>query len=383
MTIFKDLLTSFGQIADPRQVHKTEYRLEDILAIAVCAVLAGAESYEDIADYGDCKREWLGQFLSLPNGIPSHDTFRRVFMLIDAEHFEACFLGWARAVSTLPAKEEALSHIAIDGKTLRRSFDRRKGQSPLHVVSAFSTGSGVTLAQRVIGAKSGETTVLAELLEGLELQGSLLSLDALHCNKTTVEIILAQGADYLLALKGNQKKAYREVQGYFKQNAFDVPANMRAIADAFDETHGRTVRRRVFACEDVQALTSLTDWPKLAQVLAVETISSLKNPQGGGPSKVTSDIRYFLTSAQASSVVIAAAIRNHWAIENSLHWVLDVGFREDDSRIRDRNAAANLSVLRKIAINLVKADTTKKGSIKRRRKTAGWNNDYMQKIIAL
>ena len=304
-------------------------------------------------------------------------------MLIDAERFEACFLEWTRAAFSSVSGEEELVHIAIDGKTLRRSFDRRKGQSPLHVVSAFATGSGVTLAQRVTREKSGETTVFPDLLTGLDLKGSLLSLDALHCNKSTIETILAHEADYLIALKGNQKKAHRDVQRYFKENAFDVSAKMRPIADAFDDTHGRTVRRRVFVCEDMQHLEALKDWPNLAKVLAVETISSVKNPHGGGSAKVTCDIRYFLTSARASSLVIAAAIRNHWAIENSLHWVLDVGFREDDSRIRDRNAAANLSVLRKIAINLVKADTTKKGSIKRRRKTAGWNNDYMQKIIAL
>lgn len=361
------MLDCFGQITDPRQGHKTEHRLEDILAIAVCAVLAGAESYEDIADYGHCKRDWLARFLALPNGIPSHDTFRRVFMLIDAGHFEACFLDWTRAAFNVPANDEEFTHIAIDGKTMRRSFDRRKGLSPLHVVSAFSTGSGVTLAQRVIADKSGETTVLPALLSGLELKGSLISLDALHCHKATIEAILACEADYLIALKGNQKKAHREVQRYFKENAFDVPAKIRPIADAFDASHGRTTRRRALVCEDISALETMKGWPKLAQVMAVETITSINNIHGGGSSKVTADIRYFLTSADASPTVIAAAVRNHWAIENSLHWVLDVGFREDDSRIRDRNAAANLSVLRKIAINLVKTNTTRKGSIKRRR----------------
>ncbi|WP_093191553.1 ISAs1 family transposase [Pseudovibrio sp. Tun.PSC04-5.I4] len=377
-----NLLESFGQINDPRQGCKTEHLLGDILAISVCAVLAGAESYEDIADYGHCKHDWLCQFLTLPNGIPSHDTFRRVFMLIDANQFEACFLHWTRTAFTRTTNDGEPDHIAIDGKTMRRSFNRRTGQSPLHVVSAFSTGSGVTLAQRVVSEKAGETTVLPDLLAGLELTGSLISLDALHCYKAISQTIVNCGADYLIALKGNQKKAHHEVKGYFKRNAFDMSGQLRPVADTIDNNHGRVTRRRAFVCEDISKLQTLQDWPKLAQVLAVETISSLNHVHGGGPSKVTADIRYFLTSAEASPVVIAAAIRNHWAIE-SLHWVLDVGFREDDSRIRDRNAAANLSVLRKISINLVKADTTRKGSIKRHRKTAGWNNDYMQKIISL
>ncbi|NRA86231.1 MAG: ISAs1 family transposase [Rhizobiales bacterium] len=367
---------------DPREAAKTEHLLQDILAIAVCAVLAGAESFDDIALYGRYKLDWLSQFLALANGIPSYDTFRRVFMLIDASAFETCFLSWTRSVFKGP-KNDNISHIAIDGKTMRRSFDRRKEQSPLHVVSAFSTGSGLTLAQRVIPAKSGEASVLPELLKGLDLNGCLISLDALHCQKTTAEAIRSEGADYLIALKGNQKTIHREVVKYFDANVFKQSAKLKAIYDAFDETHGRSVRRRVFVCADLAAFKALNNWPDVNQVFAVETISSVNNPHGGKPRKISADIRYFITSSTIDALTISAAIRNHWAIENSLHWVLDVGFREDDCRVRDRNAAANLSVLRKIAINLVKSDKSQKGSIKGRRKAAAWNNDYMQNLIGL
>ena len=378
--MFQELLTSFGAIEEPRQVGKVDHLLIDVLAITVCAVLAHAETFEDIALYGKHKKKWLRQFLELPNGIPSHDTFRRVFLLVEAERFEACFVAWTRAVFK-PPENGTPRQIAVDGKVMRRSFDRRKGNSPLHVVSAFATQSGLTLAQRVIAEKSGEAEALLPLLEGLDLTGALISLDALYAQKSLVAKVVEQGADYLIALKKNNKSDHARVVEHFANTTFGKIPDGPAVFDAFEETHGRLTRRRAFVSSDHELIASLHEWRNVRQVIAVENITSNTNAHGGGRGETKSDIRYFLTSSSVDGLTLAAAVRNHWAIENSLHWVLDVGFREDESRLRDRNAAANLAVIRKIAINLVKADKTQKGSIKGRRKAAGWDNDYMQKII--
>lgn len=380
--MFRELLSCLGAVDEPRQAGKVDHLLVDVLAITVCAVLAHAESFEDIELYGRHKEKWLRQFLALENGIPSHDTFRRVFMMISAKQFEACFLAWTRAVF-VPAGEAGPRQIAVDGKTMRRSFDRRKSSSPLHVVSAFATREGVTLAQRVVAEKSGEAEVLLPLLEGLDITGAIISLDALYARKTIASEITGKGADYLIALKKNNKKDHEHVVQFFAKTVFNKRPSMKAVFDAFDETHGRLVRRRAFVSDDTDLLEPLGSWPGLTKVIAVETITSINHVHGGRRGETTFDIRYFLTSTVMGGNALAAAVRDHWAIENSLHWVLDIGFREDECRVRHRNAAANLSVIRKIAINLVKADISQKGSIKGKRKAAGWDNDYMQEIIQM
>src|SRR5919206_249319 len=369
------LITAFETLEDPRCEWKVEHRLLDILVIAVCAVLGEAESFEDIALYGRCKREWLECFLALPNGIPSHDTFRRVLMLIDPDAFERCFLAWVRAV--FRPEEGASRQVAIDGKTVRRSFDLRKGHSPLHLVSAYATEGGIVLAQRATETKGGELAVLPDLLDGLDLRGCLVSLDALACQPGIAERVVARGGDYLLALKGNRRKAHAEVKAWFAANAFALGAPLRPFFDAFDDGHGRLVRRRGFACPGLDALTTLKDWPKLAAVLAVETIRGIP-----GRGKVTAEIRYYLSSAKLPPEELAVAIRSHWRIENGLHWVLDVIFREDASRVRGRNAGRNLALLRRIGLNLARADTTLKASLKGKRKYAGWDDAFMATLIA-
>ena len=301
-------------------------------------------------------------------------------MLVEAERFEASFLAWTRAVFK-PHENGSPRQSAVDGKVMRRSFDRRKGNSPLHVVSAFATQSGLTLAQRVVAEKSGEAEALLPLLEGLDLTGALISLDALYAQKSLMAKVTNQGADYLIALQKNNKKDHPRVVEHFADTTFGKTPDIPAVFDAFEETHGRLTRRRAFVSSNPELIAALQEWRNVRQVIAVESITSNTNAHGGGRGETKSDIRYFLTSSSADGLTLAAAIRKHWAIENSLHWVLDVGFREDESRLRDRNAAANLAVIRKIAINLVKADKSQKGSIKGRRKAAGWDNDYMQKII--
>jgi predicted transposase YbfD/YdcC len=372
------LITELASIEDPRCGWRVEHKLLDILVIAVCAVLGEAESFEDIALYGRCKEGWLRRFLALPNGIPSHDTFRRVLMLVDPDAFERSFLGWVRAVfRPEEAEEGAPRQVAIDGKTVRRSFDRKHGRSPLHLVSAYATEHGLVLAQRAAETRGGELAVLSDLLDGLEPRGCLVSLDALACQPGIAERIVGRGGDYLLTLKGNRKKAHAEVRDWFAANAFALGAPLRPCLDAFDDGHGRLVRRRVFACTDLGAFATLADWPGLAMVAAVETIRGVP-----GRGKITAEIRHYLSSAALPPERLAAAIRSHWRIENGLHWVLDVTFREDDSRVRERNAARNLALLRRIALNLVRADTSLKASLKGKRKYAGWDDTFMASLIA-
>jgi predicted transposase YbfD/YdcC len=369
------LITELASIEDPRCGWKVEHRLLDILVIAVCAVLGEAETFEDIALYGRCKRAWLEGFLALPNGIPSHDTFRRVLMLVDPDAFERSFLGWVRAV--FRPEEGAPRQVAIDGKTVRRSFDRKTGRSPLHLVSAYAAEGGLVLAQRAAESKGGELAAIPDLPDGLDLRGCLVSLDALACRPAIAERITARGGDYLLTLEGNRKKAHAEVRAWFAANAFALGGSLRPCLDAFDDGHGRLVRRRVFACPDVGVFVTLADWPSLRAVLAVETIRGVP-----GRGKVTAEIRHYLSSAELPPAALAAAIRNHWRIENGLHWVLDVTFREDASRVRERNAARNLALLRKVALNLARADTTLKASLKGKRKYAGWDDAFMATLIA-
>jgi predicted transposase YbfD/YdcC len=373
--VLEALIKELAAIEDPRCAWKVEHRLLDILTIAVCAVLGEAESFEDIALYGRCKQAWLAQFLALPNGIPSHDTFRRVLTLVDPDAFERSFLAWVRAV--FRPEEGAPRQVAIDGKTVRRSFDRREGRSPVHLVSASATEHGLVLAQRATETKGEELTVLPELLDGLDLSGCLVSLDALACHPGIAERVVGRGGDYLLALKGNRRKAHAEVKAWFAANAFALGASLRPCFDAFDDGHGRLVRRRVFACPDVDVLTTLNGWPGLRAALAVETIRGIP-----GRGKVTAEIRHYLSSAALPPEALAVAIRNHWRVENGLHWVLDVTFREDASRVRERTAARNPALLRRIALNLARADTTLKASLKGKRKYAGWDDTFMAALMA-
>ena len=373
--MIEGLVEQFAALDDPRCPGKVEHRLVDVLVIAVCAVVAEAETFEDIALYGRCKQAWLRGFLELPGGIPSHDTFRRVLMLVDPDAFERCFLAWVReAFRQDPA--DAPEQIAVDGKVVRHSFDRRQGRSPLHLVSAFAVGRGLVLAQCVVDDKGGEPAVLPTLLDGLHLDGCLVSLDALSCRREVASHIVSRGADYLLTLKGNQGKVHDEVRAWFAEHAFDHGGDLRPCFDAFDDTHGRRVRRRVFACPDAGCFATLRDWPGIATVLATETIRGVN-----GTGVVTAEIRHYLSSSTAPPEVLAQAIRRHWAIENGQHWVLDVDFGEDRSRVRERCAARNLALLRRIALDLLRADTSLKASLKGKRKTAAWDDAFMARLL--
>jgi len=366
-----ELLDAFSELEDPRCDYKVEHNLLDILVMAICAVIGCAESWEDIELYARSKESWLREFLSLKNGIPSHDTFRRVFTLINPKQFERCFRRWI-------GQWLGDSHpdcVAIDGKTLRHSFDKKRQLSPIHLVSAWASEARLTLGQVAVDSKSNEITAIPELLADLDLENCLVTIDAMGCQKDIAQTIVDKKAQYVLALKGNQKKTFQAVEGWFEKQAFQAPWPLRPVYDAFDESHGRLQRRRVFVHAAPTELDSLNDWPQLKSIIAVESI------RGVGKEPVTCEIRYFISSAEATDSRIAAAIRNHWSIENSLHWVLDVTFGEDNSRIREPNACQNLALLRKIAINLIQKSQTK-GSVRGRRKKAAWDNDYMAKLLA-
>src|ERR1041384_3498187 len=370
--MIEGLTACFDGLADPRGKPQGDHRLIDILVIAVSAVIACAESWEDIELYGRSKQAWLKTFLALPNGIPSHDTFRRGFMLIDADAFEGCFVRWAQSLRSKVEREV----VAIDGKTVRRSGSRRHDHGPLHLVSAWASDQGLVLGQREVDGKSNEITAIPELLDILHLEGAIVTLDAMGCQKDIAARIRAKGADYLLALKANHSRAYEAVREHFERTCFSDGSGGRPAYDAFDDSHGRLVRRRVFVRPVGAELEPLHEWPDLRTLLAVETIRSVN-----GTSKTKAEIRYFLTSCDDDPAVLAQAIRRHWSIENALHWVLDVTFREDDSRVRHRTAARNLALLRKIALNLVAADRNSQTSLPGRRKKAAWNDDYMLRII--
>jgi predicted transposase YbfD/YdcC len=371
--MIEGLAACFAGLADPRETRRCDHQLIDILAIAVCAVIACAESWEDIEIYGRSKRAWLGTFLELPNGIPSHDTFRRVFMLLDPDAFEACFATWAQSLAVGVEREV----VAVDGKTVRRSGSRRHEHGPLHLVSAWASGRGLALGQREVDGKSNEIAAIPELLDVLRLDGCIVTLDAMGCQRGIAARIRAKGADYLLVLKANHGRAFEAVREHFGRTCFGRGSGGRPVFDAFDEGHGRLVRRRVFASPAAGELEPLSGWPELTTVLAVETIRGVT-----GTGKVEAEVRYFLTSCDDDPAVLVQAIRRHWSVENALHWVLDVTFREDDSRVRDRTAARNLALLRKIALNLVASDRGGRASRRGRRKMAAWNDDYMLRIIA-
>lgn len=369
------LIEHLSALEDPRCPGKVEHRLIDMLVIAVGAVIAGAESWEDIALYGRSKLAWLRQFLALPHGIPSHDTFRRVFLRIDPDAFEGNFTAWVRALATpLPPGEPEV--VAIDGKTLRRSFDRGRDLAALQGVSAWASEQRLVLGQRRVDGKSNAITAIPELLKVLALENPLVTLDAMGCQKDLAQRLLDRPADYLLVRKANHGKDYAAVRSYFEPHCLGRGAPAQPVFDAVDESHGRVVRRRLFASPQAALLATLGDWPELPTVLAVEAIRGVN-----GSGKVEAEIRYFLSSYAGDPQRLAQAIRRHGSIENRLHWVLDVPFREDDSRVRDPTAARNCALLRKMALNRVRQDRTSKASLRAKRQKAAWNDDYMQQLL--
>lgn len=365
------ILEHFADLEDPRLERTKEHLLLDIVAIAICAVLCGADSWVDIESYGEAKADWLKQFLSLPNGIPSHDTFARVFARVDPEQLQQCFLSWIEAISDLTVGEV----VAIDGKQLRHSYDRGEGRGAIHMVSAWASANRLVLGQRKVNEKSNEITAIPELLRVLALSGCIVTIDAMGCQKAIAAAIVAKGADYVLALKANQSTLYEDVEWLFKQaKASEFAQIEHDFHQTIDKGHGRIDVRQCWTLSKLDYLVQKSQWQGLQSVAMVEAQRRIDG-------KVTTETCFYISSLPGNAQQIATAIRTHWSIENSLHWVLDVSFREDDSRIRKDHAPQNFALLRQIALNLLTQEKTAKVGVKAKRKKAGWDDAYLAKVL--
>jgi predicted transposase YbfD/YdcC len=344
-----------------------EHLLEEILLIAIAAVLSGAESWNDIEEYGNCKRDWLGSFLTLPHGIPSHDTFNRVFAALDPEELEKGFVAWVSSIAKLTAGEV----VAIDGKALCGT--RQAGNKGIvHMVSAWAENNGLVLGQRKVDEKSNEITAIPKLLEALELSGTVVTIDAMGCQKAIAEKIVAKKADYILAVKENQGHLLEEMKDSFRMLASE------SVAEEIDCGHGRVEKRTCSVMSDTSLLENAAEWTALRGLVRIEAERYHKVS-----GKMEREIRYYITTLKPEALPLNRMIRQHWGIENKLHWVLDVAFGEDGSRKRVGHAAQNFSLLNRIALNLLKQDTHLKRGIKGKRLKAAWDHPYLLKLLGI
>jgi predicted transposase YbfD/YdcC len=373
------LEAQFAALTDPRTDHTLRHKLLDIVTIAILAVICGAEGRTDMEAFGKAKESWLRQFLELPNGIPSHDTFRLLFMRLNAQEFEQCFINWVQAVHTLTAGQV----VAIDGKCLRGTQDSYLGKQAIYMVSAWATADHLVLGQRKVDAKSNEITAVPELLALLDIHGCIVSVDALNCQKQTAAQIIAQDGDYLLALKDNHPHMYEDVRNLFAwATKIDFADIVHDTCRTVGKDHGRIETRSCTTISDPACLKMLADsaeWAALHTVVHVHAKRQIGNT-------VTEEDRYYLSSLPGTTPHVATvaldASRSHWGIENQLHWVLDVTFKEDQCRARAENAGENFAVLRHFALNLLRREKSARLSVRAKRLKAAWDDDYLRKILA-
>jgi predicted transposase YbfD/YdcC len=363
----------FAEIEDPRIERTKRHQLVDILCLAVLAVIAGAEGWEEVEEFGRQKRDWLKKFLRLPGGVPSHDTISRVFRQLKPAAFQEGFNRWMESLH----EHLGLRLVAIDGKTLRRSHDRKTMKSALHAVCAWSVENHLVLGQQAVDEKSNEITAIPELLELLELKGAIVTIDAMGCQKEIAARIVKGGGDYVLAVKDNQPKLHAALQEYFlRLHETEFADGDCRRHETRDKAHGRCEERYYYQSPVPEELGELApEWKELGSVGQVVAITQRDGRE-------TSEVRYYIGSLKPSVKRFAAAVRGHWGIENSLHWVLDVTFDEDRSRIRKDHGPDNFALLRRFAVSLIKQDTTP-GSVRRKRKRAAWNNEALARIVKL
>ena len=363
----------FGDVPDPRVQRRCDHKLMDIILIAVCAVICGAESWTGVETFGKAKRGWLEQFLALPHGMPSHDTFGRVFASLDAEAFQAGFARWVEAVFRVTKGQV----IAIDGKTVRRSHDRTIGKAAIHMVSAWASHNGLVLGQRKVDDKSNEMTAIPELLRLLDVSGCLVTIDALGCQKKIAQAIRDAKADYLLRVKDNQANLQQDLEDWFAYADQQHFAQVKMdYAQSVDKTNGRIEIRRCWAIADPVAFEYIRHyegWVDLHTIVRLQRETRLNG-------QTSTDTAYYISSLPNHAANLLEATRHHWAIENSFHWVLDVTFREDDSRIRLGDSPQNMAVLRHLALNILKRDTSK-ASLKQKRFRAALEHDFLLHLL--
>jgi len=367
----RGLLRYFDEMTDPRH-HNVQHLLSDMLAIAILAAICGAESWTDVAMFGRAKKKWLATFLRLPRGIPSHDTFGRLFARLDPREFEQCIVNWTAELATCTDHQL----IAVDGKTIRRSFDRADEKAAIHMINAWCDTNRLVLGQLATEDKSNEITAMPKLLALLNIQGATVTLDAMHCQKKTVQTIVRGGGDYVIAVKGNQGHLCEQLKITLDEAIllkFDgMPHDHVQTVDA---DHGRVETRRLWCTSDIDWVPGAAEWMNLNSVAVVE---SQREVAGG----MSIERRYFIGSLPGDDAARwLAAVRGHWSVENRLHWSLDVNDREDDCRIRKGNAAENFSRLRRVALNLLSCEKSVKVGKKAKSKMCGWDHDYLLKVL--
>jgi predicted transposase YbfD/YdcC len=364
----------FAELIDPRSERSQRHELLDIVGIAICAVISGAESWTAVEAYGHAKRDWLARFFGLPNGIPSHDTFRRVFCLLDPEAFQRSFAGWIAALAACGVGSRRT--IPIDGKTARRSGRRGRGLAPLHLVSAWAGANHVSLGQVAVDDKSNEITAIPRLLELLDLSGALVTIDAMGCQKEIAAQIITGGGDYILAVKENQPHLHEDIDACFTAALETDFAGLEYSVARTEETNRG--REEVRECHVIARPTELRDarlWKGLTAICMVLCHRMVEGVE-------SIDLRYYIGSFSGTADEYLGAIRGHWGIENSLHWILDVVFREDDSRHHAGHSGENLALLRRLAISLLKQEKLSNASLKTKRLRCGWDDDYLAKVLA-
>ena len=365
------ILELIEEISDPRMEGKVLHKLSTIMFVSLCGILCGCESWDDIKDYCKVKQVWLSQYVSFKNGIPSGDTFRRVFTLLNPDNVEYLLRSCA---SDIVKNGKAINQIAVDGKALRGS--KRLDLQCLYSVSAWCHENGIVLGEEQTDAKSNEITAIPLLLESLDLKGNTVTIDATGCQKSIAELIREKKGHYVLGLKKNHPKFHEAVEKHIKTTG---ESDDNRLFDAFDDSHGRLVRRRYFGY-DVSKLPETKEWSGAKTVVAVETISSKNNDP---KRKVSAEWRYYLSDHKSTDKCLPDYIRNHWGIENKLHWILDVHMKEDDDQKAERKSARSFALLKRIALNIVRTkDTTPKRSLRRKLKHPAWDDNYLLEMLS-